>query len=237
MITMLGIFCGFLAIISAIKGNFHYAARCVMIAMILDGLDGRIARRLNATSEFGKEFDSLSDVIAFGVAPAVMVYCWAFSAHADEFGVLAAFLFVVCSATRLARFNIMPSDKALSGFVGLPTPGAAAAVVSVVHCFPAPVVSIWISAGLMAYMVFIGFLMVSTLPFLSIKKIELTSQSSRLGIVLVAFMVALSWKYFDVMLLFGSVGYAMSGVVAYLIKKNKQQKETGLEAKTEAVNS
>jgi len=105
-ITVLSIFCGFLALLSSFQGKFLYAAQCIGIAFILDGLDGRVARRLKATSEFGREFDSLSDLVAFGVAPASLLYSWAFGHIADEFGVLVSFVFVVCGATRLARFNV-----------------------------------------------------------------------------------------------------------------------------------
>ncbi|MCB0322004.1 MAG: CDP-diacylglycerol--serine O-phosphatidyltransferase, partial [Bdellovibrionales bacterium] len=144
-ITVVGIFCGFLAAISATRGEFVYACKCIALAILLDGLDGRVARKLNATSAFGREFDSLSDVVAFGVAPAILVYSWGFNRVADEFGLLIAFVFLVCGATRLARFNITSTGELVlrksagSGFQGLPIPGAAAAIASIVYCFPAPI--------------------------------------------------------------------------------------------------
>lgn len=215
-ITVVGIFCGFLAIISAIKGRYEYATKCIGLAIILDGLDGRVARSLKATSAFGREFDSLSDQVAFCVGPAVLAYCWAFSGVAEEFGILAAFLFVVCGAARLARFNIRTTPEGKSGFEGLPTPGAAAAIAAVVYCFPAPVEStMWVSV-LLVYMSVLAILMVTTVPYLSIKKAKLTSGNPRATVILLAASVALAWKFSNAVLLAGSVGYALSGLIMFI---------------------
>lgn len=220
LVTVMGIFCGFLAIISAIKGDYVYAAKCVLLAIILDGLDGRVARRLNACSEFGKEFDSLSDVMGFGVAPAVLVFCWAFQASADEFGLVVCFIFVVCSATRLARFNVAEPEKSTVSFTGLPTPGAAAAIVSIVYCFPHSVQSPIFIGMLMGYMLLIGYLMVSTIPFLSIKKLDLTKGNPRLNFILLAAAVALAWKYTPIVILAVSTSYALNGLVADIARRS-----------------
>ena len=106
-ITAVAIFCGFYALIGAIKGRFDHACLAIGLALLLDALDGRVARRLNATSEFGREIDSLSDIVSFGIAPAILIYQWAFNSLADDFGLLVSFLFVACGASRLARFNVM----------------------------------------------------------------------------------------------------------------------------------
>ena len=217
-ITVVGIFCGFLAIMSAVQGqpqHFVYAAKCIGLAIILDGLDGRVARSLNACSAFGREFDSLSDVICFGVAPAVLVYCWAFKLPADEFGILVSFIFVVCSAARLARFNIITSDEPKSSFVGLPTPGAAAAMASIVYFTPEPLTNEFFAAGIMAYMVLMAFFMVSTLPFFSVKKLK--APPEHLGLILVglSISVAIAWRYNQGVILLGSTLYAMSGPIQY----------------------
>lgn len=232
-VTVVGIFCGFLAIVSAFKGNFVYASRCILIAVVLDGLDGRIARRLNATSPFGREFDSLSDVVSFGVAPAVLVYCWAFVRTADEFGVLVVFLFLVCGATRLARFNVAATEEEVkSGFTGMPIPGAAAAIVSVVFCFPEPVHNQMLIAGIMLYMVFIGVLMVSTLPFFSVKKLQLSEGDPRVNLILLAAAVALTWKYPERVVFVISTAYAFSGVVGYTLRKLRPKSEASSDAKS-----
>ena len=123
IVTSVGIFCGFLAVLSSLNGNLDYAVRCIALAFILDGLDGRIARRLNATSDFGRELDSLSDLVAFGIAPAVLIYVWAFQPLAGDFGVLITFAYLVCGATRLARFNVRESNETKENkksFEGLP---------------------------------------------------------------------------------------------------------------------
>lgn len=220
LITMVAIFCGFLAIISAIKGDFVYSVHCVIVAMVLDALDGRVARRLNATSEFGREFDSLSDIVSFGVAPAVLVYSWAFSTLADEFGVLVCFIFVVCSATRLARFNVVAaSEDTTGGFSGLPTPAAAAVLVCPVYLFPAPVSEPIVIFLVMAFCISISLLMVSSFSYVSVKRLKFDSTLGRIGIVLLAFSVALVWKYPGATLLAISGAYAASGPLLWFIKR------------------
>ena len=221
LITVVGLFCGFLAIVSAIKGRFDYATKCIAMAIILDGLDGRVARRLNATSAFGREFDSLSDLVAFGVAPAVLVYCWAFIEVADEFGVLVCFMFVACAATRLARFNIVVTGEKESkarddSFEGLPTPAAAAATAAIVYAYPYAVDHVGAVGALALWMFGLALLMVSTLPFLSPKKVRLTDGNPRMNFVLLCAAVALVWKYSQLMIVAVSVGYSVSGVVIFL---------------------
>jgi CDP-diacylglycerol--serine O-phosphatidyltransferase len=220
-ITLVGIFCGFLGTVSAFRGDYIYSCKCIALAILLDGLDGRVARRLNATSPFGREFDSLSDLIAFGMAPAVLVYSWGFNTLADEFGLLVAFLVVVCGATRLARFNItstgemsLPGDG--QGFQGLPIPGAAAALASIVYCFPAPLESEFAIGMMMFYTALVAGLMVSTIGFFSVKHLKLTEGSLRINVVLIALAVALTWKYSQAMILIGSTAYAMSGAIGYI---------------------
>lgn len=221
-VTVTGIFCGFLALVSVFKGRFEYATKCIGLAIILDGLDGRVARRLNATSAFGREFDSLADVIAFGVAPAFLVYFWAFNSMFDEFGLLVSFVFVVCGATRLARFNIMASGEsgqASSSFVGLPIPGAAAAIASVIYCYPEPITNVFAVSFMLGYTLFIGSLMVSTVPYLSVKRVKLTHGNQAILVVLVALTVALTWKYSELVILTLATSYAWSGFVVYLVKR------------------
>ena len=226
-ITVVSIFCGFLSIVSALKGSFDYCAKCIFASIVLDGLDGRIARRLNATSAFGREFDSLADLVAFGVAPAVVVYCWAFKTHIDEFGVLVAFVFVVCGATRLARFNVQspPPDTdsqqtpALSHFVGLPIPGAAAAVASVVYCSPGYVQSFYFSVLIALYVLLMSALMVCELSFFSIKKLRLTDGNMAVNLAVLSIAVAMAWKYSRFVLPFLSAFYVLSGLLPYLLRK------------------
>jgi CDP-diacylglycerol--serine O-phosphatidyltransferase len=130
-LTLCGMFCGFFAILSAVNGNYLYAAWAIVIANIFDGLDGWIARLTNTTTRFGIELDSLSDLVAFGVAPSVMIYKWALVPF-GRLGWAAAFLFVACGALRLARFNIQTGSPGSKAFKGMPIPGAATVLASIV---------------------------------------------------------------------------------------------------------
>lgn len=220
LITVLGIFCGFLAMLSAFKGRFEYAAVAIGLAFVFDGLDGRVARRLNATSAFGREFDSLSDVIAFGAAPAVLGYCWAFAELADEFGILVCFLFVVCGATRLARFNVSAiAEPSKKHFDGLPIPAAALGVVSTVYLHPAPISSMALVSMLAIYFLALAVLMVSTIPFLSIKTVRLTDGNPKLNLVLLSVVVALAWYHSRIAGFVFALSYAASGPVIWMIRR------------------
>lgn len=221
-ITVIGIFCGFLAVVSAFKGAYEYAAKAIALAMILDGLDGRVARRLNATSDFGKEFDSLSDVIALGVAPATLLYAWGFQSAADEFGVLVSFLFVGCAATRLARFNVSEGPEPARRFEGLPMPGAASAIVALVYCFPLQVSSETAVAFVFAYALCIAGLMVSTFPYPSIKHFKLTDGNVRAYAFLLFLSVAVTWYHSRIVLFVLALAYVCSGPGVYLAQRTSR---------------
>ena len=169
-VTLGNMFCGFLTIIYAASGRFEKAVAAIAIAILLDGLDGRVARRFNATSRFGLEFDSFSDLISFGLAPALLMYYWCFRVGADEFGVAITFVYALSAASRLARFNI--SAENLQAFTGLPTPGAAAAVASVVYLSPVPQQTLFAEGVGALVMLGLAYLMVSRIEFFSIKQIK-----------------------------------------------------------------
>lgn len=191
-VTVGSMFCGFLSIIYSSSERFDKACIAIALAILLDGLDGRVARRLNATSKFGVEFDSLSDLISFGVAPAILAYNWCFKLQmqADEFGVLVSFIYVICAASRLARFNI--SDSNLKSFTGLPSPAAAGMVAALVNCCLVLPTGGWIVAGVSVVMLGLGYLMVSKIEFFSIKQLHFKAipLKVRLG---VAALIALLW--------------------------------------------
>src|SRR6202521_4317362 len=126
-ITSIGLLSGFYSMVSAVNGHFEVAAVMIVIAFVCDGLDGRVARASRTSSEFGVEYDSLSDVVAFGVAPACLAYTWALK-PLNGIGIVVAGMFVVCGALRLARFNIQTGTTDKNRFVGLPIPGAAALI-------------------------------------------------------------------------------------------------------------
>lgn len=208
------LFVGFWALIEAVHQHFERAALLIVCAIILDMLDGRIARLTGTTSEFGAELDSLSDLISFGVTPAVTAYLWGMAAVSRQ-GWLVAFLFVVCGALRLARFNVQKAVVDGRYFVGLPIPAAAGQVAAVIYVLsdagrqlPAPV--------LLALVMSLAFLMVSTFRYRSFKGIDLKQRRSYinvLGIALLFLLVALEPGY---ALLALSSGYTVSGPLAHL---------------------
>jgi len=173
-LTLCGMFCGFFAILSAINGSYLYSAWAIIIAILFDGLDGWIARLTNTSTPFGVELDSLSDLVAFGVAPSVMMYKWTLQPF-GRLGWAAAFLFVACGALRLARFNVQTGSPGSKAFKGMPIPGAAAVLSSVVifyygyefHVGP-PGKNFFYPA----FTIVLALLMVSTLKFHGLKEID-----------------------------------------------------------------
>jgi CDP-diacylglycerol--serine O-phosphatidyltransferase len=232
---------GYYAITQSVQGSpaepgyFDRAALAIGLAALLDGVDGFIARVTHTTSDFGKELDSLADVITFGVAPSLLAYIWGFcmlplAAHPDlrenvvHAGVFVCFLFLICGASRLARFNISvnpqprnPGKPGKKFFVGMPIPAGAGVVAAVVHCFRgSPIYNPWTALVWLALILFTGFLMVSNWRFWSAK--ELSSGSRHpfqlfAGIALVGALIA--WKS-EYMLMVIALGYLVSGVLARL---------------------
>lgn len=173
MFTSMNIFFGFYAVIAAIDGKFQMAALAVIIAAVFDLLDGKIARATNTTSRFGVEYDSLADLVSFGLAPGLMLYLWALK-PLGRIGWLAAFLFMVCGALRLARFNTHVGKISSEYFVGLPIPAAAGMNAAIVLLWHKLGISVEASRVLILVMLYVlGFLMVSNLRYYSFKKAEL----------------------------------------------------------------
>jgi CDP-diacylglycerol---serine O-phosphatidyltransferase len=215
LVTVGNLFCGFLALVYASSGRFEKAAIAIGFAILLDGLDGRVARGLNATSRFGVEFDSFSDLVSFGLAPAMMVYQWCFRQQADEFGVSVTFLYVACAASRLARFNITTSNH--KGFEGLPSPAAAALLTSLVYFAPYELTSPSAIIPVTLIVLTTAILMVSTIEFLSVKHFKFRSLSPLLRIS-VAALIGLVWYHGRVGFLTLTLAYVVSGPVLWLRK-------------------
>jgi len=233
-ITTAALFAGFFSIVQAMNGRFETAAMAIFVAGILDGLDGRIARWTRTQSAFGAEFDSLSDMVAFGVAPALVVYVWAlgdFSAVGQsgerahwllgKLGWIGAFLYCACAALRLARFNTQIGIADKRWFTGLPSPAAASLVASLVWALSGHGVSggdaKWLA---WAVTVFAGLSMVSNFRFYSGKDINLrraVSFQSVVGIVLGMGALALVADTLAELLLAVSVAYGLSGYALALI--------------------
>jgi len=215
LFTTGNLFLGFWSLIMAYHGQYADASVLIGWAILLDMLDGRIARLTGTTSEFGGELDSLADMISFGVAPAFLVYSWAFSS-VPRAGWLAAFLFVVCGALRLARFNVQRHAVDSRYFVGLPIPAAAGQMAAVVHFFSEPIDERAHAAPVLAGCVILAFLMVSTFRYRSFKGIDLRARMSYInvvGIALLFLLVALGREW---SLLGAATAYSLSAPSAYL---------------------
>lgn len=172
IITLCGMLAGFYAILSAINGSYLHAAWAIILANVFDGLDGWIARLTNTSTRFGVELDSLSDLVAFGVAPAVLMYMWGLAPF-GRLGWAAAFLFMACGALRLARFNIQTGTPGSKAFKGMPIPGAATVLSSVVIFY----YEFWTgtpdkSLFFPVLTILLALLMVSTLRYHGLKEID-----------------------------------------------------------------
>jgi CDP-diacylglycerol---serine O-phosphatidyltransferase len=232
---------GYYAITQSVQGTladpsyFDRAALAIGFAVLFDGLDGRIARMTNTTSDFGKELDSLADVITFGVAPSLLAYIWGFRMLPTtgslmmhdrllHLGVFVCFAFLICGASRLARFNIsinpQPRNPGKAGnkyFVGMPIPAGAGVIASVVHFeLGAPIVDWRLAIVWLCLISFTGFLMVSTWRFWSGKEVGVGTRLSFQKVAGLATLGALVVAFHQVMLIVIALGYLVSGVVARL---------------------
>jgi CDP-diacylglycerol---serine O-phosphatidyltransferase len=214
LFTTAALFAGFYAIVQAMNFRFGLAAVAIFVAMVLDSLDGRVARLTRTQSAFGAEYDSLSDMVSFGAAPALIVYEWALKGMGN-LGWIAAFVYVAGAALRLARFNVMLEVADKRWFTGIPSPAAAALVAGLVWIIDDynidPVGLKW---WVWSVTVFAGLTMVSNVPYYSFKTINLKKSVPFLAIFLFVLVIALL-SYQPALVLFaGFVIYALSGYVA-----------------------
>jgi len=230
--TVGNIFCGYFAIIATMQGEFDSAAKAIGIAIVLDMLDGRIARLTNSATSFGLQLDSLADVISFGIAPSILALEWGLPAINNNLSWIAAFTFTICGAMRLARFNVQAGN--LKHFVGLPIPASGGTIAAIVHFFPQPIQHP-IPASLMAAIVFaLSFLMISTLRYNSLKQLTL-GRKSHLTILLLAMLVALIYNYSRWTLLILASSYSLSGPLGrvYSLVRKKRAEEIPLSQRVE----
>ncbi len=216
LFTTGNLFLGFWAIVKTLDGDFAQAAPLIGGAVVLDMLDGRIARLTGTQSAFGAELDSLADTVSFGVAPALLAYGWALH-MLPRAGWPAAFLFLVCGVLRLARFNVQKHVVDSRFFVGLPIPAAAALLAAIVLFVPDETLPRWAAVLVLALVVTLALLMVGTFRYHSFKGVDLRRRRrsiSVLGIALVFLLVALEPKVF---LLAVTSLYALSGPALYLV--------------------
>ena len=184
LFTIANLFCGWACVVHAMRGDLTTAAPFIGVAIVLDMLDGRIARMTGTTSEFGVQLDSLADLISFGMAPAILAFQWGL-APLGRLGWAVGFLFVTAAALRLARFNIQtPSDKRY--FVGMPSPAAAAVPAATVFYFPQGMQTYQQALPALAVVLVPALLMVSTIRYRSFKTIDLGTKRSYRGLILLA---------------------------------------------------
>ena len=222
LFTTANLLCGFYSIIIAIKGDFLMAAVPLLIAFLLDGLDGRIARFTNTTSKFGAEYDSLSDLVAFGVGPAVLVYTWGLSTY-GKWGWIAASLFVICGALRLARFNIQIGIVESKLFNGLPIPAAASIVATGILLYyylggEGPYRHIFVLLSV----VVVALLMVSNIKYYSFKDLNFFSKKPFMSFLLIVCIMVIIVAEPQIMIFTFASGYALSGPAWFLFKFGKK---------------
>ncbi len=241
---------GFYAILEVVHASaltsWHLdnAAKAIGFAVLFDGLDGRVARMTGTSSDFGKEFDSLADVITFGVAPAMLAWTWGFhlmppvaltewNIKLTQLGAIAAFLFLMAGASRLARFNIttnpQPSNPGRPGkkyFVGMPIPAGAGVIAAVVHFQGGMPLESWYTAiTWLAMVAAVGYLMVSTWRFYSFKDIDFNSRRPFRLIIFIALLIALIWQFSRPMLFGIALLYTFSGVfwrLQWILRRRSQ---------------
>jgi len=218
LFTSANLIFGFYSILYSMRGAFVEASFFVLISIVLDSLDGRIARMTNSVSKFGIEYDSLSDLVAFGVAPAVLVYAWSLSYY-GKWGSVAACLFVLCGALRLARFNIQIGIVESKVFNGLAIPAAAAVIVTGILLYtdqvgkgPYPHVLILVAV------VILSLLMVSNVKYYSFKNLNYFSRKPFMSFLLIVLVLMVVVAEPQIMLFTVMMGYCLSGPVWFLMR-------------------
>ncbi len=247
LFTVGTLICGYYAILSTLKGTqmlaagigaglslaaFDNAAKAIGWAILFDGLDGRIARLTNSTSDFGREFDSLADVITFGVAPAFLAYAWGVRAldevygtqlvqHLRQVGWIVTFAYVICGAARLARFNIdtvKPSSDRRH-FIGLPIPAAAGVIASLVHWAKYPVNDWVFGIAWLGIIAVLAPLMVSRVRYYSFKTVDLRRRRPYVAIIVLGLVVWAIWAFSEQVLVTLALTYLLSGPIARLTSR------------------
>lgn len=212
LFTVANVFCGFYSIIASFRGDYGFAAGLIGWCILFDTLDGRVARFANATSEFGKEFDSLADQVSFGVAPAVLVHAWALYQW-PRMGWLLCFLFVICGAVRLARFNTQHSSTDKRFFVGLPIPAGAGILAALIFRFPDQMHDRAQSIPVLFLVLVLSLLMVSRLRYYSFKDLDIQRRQPSLSIVFLALVIVTVFIHLQTMLLTMASVYMASGLI------------------------
>ena len=221
LLTMGNMFCGYACVVYAMRGEYETAAPFIGFAYVLDMLDGRIARLTGAESAFGLQFDSLADVISFGIAPAILSFAWGLS-PLGRLGWAASFMFVACAAMRLARFNIQTGgDKRY--FVGMPSPAAAAVPAATVFAYPVGLYDYREALPALAMVLVPAVLMVSTIRFRSFKTIDLQRRWSYTVLLLIAFGIVAVATHPKAVLVVLAYSYLISAFVEMALTRLRRR--------------
>lgn len=226
IITSLNLFCGFYAVIASIDGKFIAASIAIIIGVLFDIMDGKIARATNTTSKFGIEYDSLADLISFGLAPGLMIYLWALR-PLGRIGWLAAFLFMACGALRLARFNSQIGIVSSDHFVGLPIPAAAGmSATTVLFCHKFSLMGKMNPIFILVLLYILSFLMVSTIKYNSFKKPELFKKMNfNVLVTVILILIFIAAQPSSALFLLG-LTYVISGPFIALKNHRKIRRKT-----------
>jgi CDP-diacylglycerol--serine O-phosphatidyltransferase len=219
LLTSMSLFAGFYSIVATIDRKFIYAAVAIFASGLFDILDGTVARKTGSSSRFGVEYDSISDVIAFGVAPGLLAYMWALKGY-GRFGWLAAFLYVACGALRLARYNVQVDTIQKKQFLGLPIPMAAWTIAASVLFFTEFDIAVGIQKIFMPILVYaLAFLMVSAVRYHSHKEASVLRTRHFEAVVAGILLFVIILIEPSVVLFVLTVGYVISGPVLYLFRR------------------
>ena len=225
LFTTGNVFCGFYAFVAVLNEQFYFAAWAIVAGMIFDGLDGRIARLTKTTSAFGEQYDSLADIITFGMAPAFLAYSWVLKPF-GRLGWMAAFLFLLCAALRLARFNVTKPEIRSEHFVGLPSPASAVVIASIVIAFE-DLFATRMNPFIMVMVVYaLAFLMVSNIKYPAFKRFDFKKRvvfSRFLFVILFIYVLATIPR---VTLFILGITYAIIGPIGLLLKNKKLEAES-----------
>ena len=232
MFTALNMGCGFMGILYAFQGHFYKACLFIIVGAIFDSMDGRVARLTGTQSSFGEQFDSLSDLISFGIAPA-LIYYFRFLGEMGRFGMVVAFIFLLCGALRLARFNANIKNVSSDFFQGLPIPGAASAVIGFILIsleFNEPALFKMVA---IPYLLFYAILMVSNIPFSSFKNSEWLRKNKRKVLFLTLILISGIFIYEEVMIFAIITLYVVGCLIYRLTHKERFEGIFNWEEQTE----
>ncbi len=232
-LTVANLLCGFYAILGTLKGgpmDLDYASRAIGLAILFDSMDGFVARATGTNTEFGKQFDSLADMVSFGIAPSILAFTWGVQAlladgipeahHLSQVAWVVSLAFVICCAWRLARFNVqgMAPVGNLRYFIGMPCPAAAGMVAAAVHAWKFPIEDWRWSLAWMGLVLSLAALMVSGIRFFSFKELPLAKRLHSLWIVVVALLVWSMVVYSEIVLLLIAAGYLVTGLTLHVVR-------------------